>query len=62
MIQYVKVQTENNSFEYRGHLAGIVSRGSGCAYFDSPGIYARVNYYLDWIDEHMESEDKCEYI
>ena len=62
MIQYVKVQTENNSFEYRGHLAGIVSRAYGCAWFNSPGLNVRVNYYLDWIDEHMESEDKCEYI
>ena len=62
MIQYVKVKAENNSYEYRGHLAGIVSRGDYCAFFNSPGLYAKVNYHLDWIDEHMESEDKCEYV
>lgn len=34
-------------------LAGLVSWGEGCGRLDNFGVYTKVHYYLDWIDQTM---------
>ena len=33
----------------RAFILGSVSRGTGCANFNNPGIFSRVTQHLDWI-------------
>ena len=46
--------------EKRAMLIGIVSRGTGCARTNSPGIYTRVKMYMNWILRHIKKSGKCE--
>ena len=40
-------------------LVGIVSRGKGCGLKNRPGIYTRVESYLDWIKKEARAGN-CE--
>ncbi|CAM4988660.1 unnamed protein product, partial [Rotaria socialis] len=35
---------------------GIVSHGKGCALANSPGIYTRLSYYYDWMEEILKRD------
>ena len=39
------------------YLAGLVSFGPPCTNSNSPGVYADVHRYLDWIDEDHRDYD-----
>ena len=36
----------------RAFLIGVVSRGTGCANYNSPGIFTRITQHLTWIRRH----------
>jgi len=42
----------------RGHTIGAVSRGTGCANLNAPGIFSRVSHHLDWIKK-IAGEGTC---
>jgi len=57
LVKFQKFNGKKKAF-----LIGLVSRGEGCAYGDTPGMYVRVPAYLTWLQENMETKDSCEYI
>lgn len=40
----------------RFQVIGIVSAGFGCAGVKMPGVYTRVNAYLEWIKQNMDNK------
>ena len=44
----------------RAVLVGIVSRGSGCARKDSPGVYTKVSAYKNWINSKIRRLNSCD--
>lgn len=47
------VSTAPGKREPRYHQFGIVSNGIKCALPETPGVYTRVQFYLDWIQEKV---------
>ena len=41
-------------------ILGIVSFGAGCATFENPGFYSRVNQVLPWIKGILNNGKKCQ--
>ena len=38
----------------RYHIFGVVSWGEGCGLKNKPGVYSKVQHFIDWIDEMTE--------
>ncbi|KAB7502002.1 Transmembrane protease serine 5, partial [Armadillidium nasatum] len=38
----------------RWYVVGIVSRGIGCGELNHPGVYTKINNYLDWIENRIQ--------
>ena len=41
--------------EKRATIIGVVSRGTGCANFNKPGIFTKIQYHLKWIHKVIKS-------
>ena len=48
-------ETKHPNFPHSAILVGIVSRGKGCGLKNRPGIYTRVQTFLDWITQEAKS-------
>jgi len=51
---------EDSSGTMRATQIGTVSRGHGCAGFNSPAVFGSVKMSFDWIKEVVEKEMKKE--
>merc|ERR1712080_674460 len=41
--------------EKRATIIGVVSRGTGCANFNKPGIFTKVQHHIEWIHKIIKS-------
>ena len=43
--------------EKRATIIGVVSRGTGCANFNKPGIFTKIQHHLKWIKKIIATGD-----
>ncbi|KAL6265616.1 hypothetical protein P5V15_002410 [Pogonomyrmex californicus] len=47
----------NPNLESQWYAAGLISHGDGCGRPNEPGVYMKVSYYVDWIQQTFEALD-----
>lgn len=52
----IQIMQQGNSCIY--YVIGITSFGKSCAVSSAPGVYTKVSYYLDWIEEVVWGEQR----
>jgi len=59
LVRIVRIRKRGRFQQKKAFLIGLVSRGIGCAFSQSPGIYLRMSTFLPWLRKHMEPDDTC---
>jgi len=60
LIRWLRVR-KGGKVTHKAYFIGVVSRGKDCAYYNQPGIYTRITYWMPWIETNV-GKDGCTYV
>ncbi|XP_059091709.1 uncharacterized protein LOC131887189 [Tigriopus californicus] len=60
-VKFFHYDNYENAEDLRGSttsfILGVTRRGEGCGYYNKPAIFAKVQYYLDWIKDNIKDAE-----